>query len=97
MLVVVKIGPNTDTGDTMQNNPRDQIAILQIWRDWNRDFFDTFLINHTRNFVQNVIDVMRKYWGVMTGDEADQVLETLRVMENAINNSLFINTANFDD
>lgn len=79
----------------MQANTNDQINLLAFWREWNRDFFNTFLINHTRDFVQGVIDEMRKYWGVMTGTDAFQMLETLRTMEAAINN-LSINTANFD-
>ncbi|KAK1574653.1 uncharacterized protein LY79DRAFT_672758 [Colletotrichum navitas] len=28
-------------------NPGDRIAILEFWREWYRDFFNTFLINHT--------------------------------------------------
>ncbi|RYP65975.1 hypothetical protein DL771_008022 [Monosporascus sp. 5C6A] len=58
------------------------------------DFF-AWLVLHTRDFVQNGINRMRRYWGAVTNDIAEQVLEILRSLESQLE-ELEINTDEFD-
>lgn len=78
-----------------QANPATPVAVGEFWREWTRDFFNTYLINHTREFVQKCIDEMRKYWGVKTGEKTKEVLEILASYEAELSN-LRIDTSGFN-
>ena len=94
--IINDIGTQWGHGQATYNqaNPGDQVTILEFWREWNRDFFGQ-LIRHTKTFCQDLINEMRKYWGVTTGNNARHVLEDLRSMEAELEN-LTIDMTNFD-
>lgn len=75
--------------------PEEHIQILEYWREWTRDFFGTFLIEHTQTFCRGLMAVIRKYWATRTGAEANEVLEKLRIMDQAVDN-FRISIADFD-
>jgi hypothetical protein len=70
------------------------VAIGEFWREWAREFFSTFIIDHTKDFMQTFIVEMIKYWGVRTGDTAKSVLEILGSLKAELDN-LTIDTSGF--
>jgi hypothetical protein len=81
-------------GTYNQANPGTPVAIGEFWREWTRDFFNTFIINHVRTSVQEVIDEMIKNWAVRAGETAIEVLEILASFQGDLNN-LNIDTSGF--
>jgi chitinase len=94
--IVNNVGTQWDYGAGVYNaaNPNDISNIGDFWREWARDFFMTFLPNHVRGFVTELIAEMRTFWNDQTGDQAEEVLEVLRELEGRLDH-LTINTARF--
>ncbi|RSL96918.1 hypothetical protein CEP52_011197 [Fusarium oligoseptatum] len=63
-----------------QNHPNDQVRVADFWRSWSRNQF-VHLVTHTQRWGRDLIQAMRRAWGVSTHPAAQGVLETLNTLE----------------
>lgn len=80
---------------TQQQNPTNPVRIYEFWREWTRDFFENKLIQHTKVFIRDFIAELRKHWMFRSGKEAMELMEALRLIEEAAE-TLSVDTSRFD-
>ncbi|RYP56698.1 hypothetical protein DL771_011637 [Monosporascus sp. 5C6A] len=79
-----------------QNNPADQVAVLEFYRKWVRDYYEVYLIGRAANYVRRCAAEMRRHWEAFEDDSySRRVLEVVRAIEDELD-ELTIDTRGFD-
>jgi hypothetical protein len=62
-------------------NPSAQTSVAQFWSEWIKDIFGTPFVTKYRDWCQATITELRKYWGVRTDDDSQEILDGLSSLE----------------
>jgi hypothetical protein len=58
-------------------HPNDTTTIGDFWFKWVKDFFDNWLIKHTRKWAQGAIDTLNEAWESSSDPAAQGIIDAL--------------------
>jgi hypothetical protein len=62
-------------------NPNDQTTIADFWKEWAKDFFDNFIVDHTKKWCTTALGRIREAYESSSAAHAQSVIDAVTMYE----------------